>query len=172
MGSEKIFIIIGAILSILGTYVFALFNLTLAWLGSGLGFALNLPDLLGNVAFYATILDVEVWMVYLIIIISIVFLGAGVLQLVGLKSRLAGLIFSLFPLGVGILTFLLFWTDTLEPINTIFAVFFTTDVLGNMFPIFAAGGGNNLFLGDLGLGAYFLVAGGTFGFIGCIFLRE
>ncbi|MFX0074902.1 MAG: hypothetical protein ACFE96_05635 [Candidatus Hermodarchaeota archaeon] len=172
MGAGKILVIIGAILSILGTFVFALFTPAPGWIGSGIGFAVNLPDIFANADLLAALVGLEVFIIYIIIVVFIIFLASGPLQFVGLKSRVVGLIFSLFPLGVGILFILLFWTDLLGPISTVFGAFFATDLLGGAFPVFITGGGTNLLLGDLGLGAYFLVGGGLLGFIGCILPRD
>lgn len=172
MALGKIFVILGALLSIVGTFVFALFNPAPGWIGSGLGFALNLPNLFTNVAAIALLTGLEVFVVYIVLIVLVIFLAAGILQLIGLKSRVVGLIFSLFPLAIGIVFILLFFTDILGPISTLFSSLFATDMFGSAFPIFVAGGGTNVSLGDLGLAAYFLVGGGALGLIGCILPRD
>jgi hypothetical protein len=172
MGAGKILVIIGAILSILGTFVFALFSPAPGFIGSGLGFAVNIPQLFENSAFLAVLVGLEVFVIYIVIIVFIIFLVSGFLQLVGLKSRVVGLIFSLFPIFMGVMFILLFFTDILGPISTVFGALFVTDLLGGAFPIFVTGGGTNLLLGDLGLGAYLLVGGGVLGLIGCILPRD
>jgi len=105
----KIFVIIGAILSILGTYVFAIYGAT-GFVGSGIGFLLNTigggladPTLFTGAGTYATGLGVELWLYFVLLGVFMIFLVAGALQLIGLKSKIAGLIFSLFPLGVGLM---------------------------------------------------------------------
>lgn len=172
MGAGKILVIIGALLSILGTYVFALFTPAPGWIGSGIGFAVNLPELFANADLLAALVGMEVFIIYIVIVVFLIFLAAGFLQLVGLKSRVVGLIFSFFPLFMGVMFILLFWTDILGPLSTVFGAMFATDLLGGAFPVFVTGGGTNMLLGDLGLGAYFLVGGGVLGLIGCILPRD
>ncbi len=172
MGAGKILVIIGAILSIVGTFVLALYDPAVGVLGSGLGYAVNIPVVFENVDSIALMSGLEVWIVYIVIVVLIIFLAAGALQFIGVKSRVVGLIFSLFPLGIGIVFILLFYTDIFGPISTLFGAFFATDMLGSTFPIFVAGGSSNIFLGEFGLAAYFLVGGGALGLIGCILPRD
>ena len=105
MALGKIFIILGALLTILGTYVFAVFGISATIVGSGLGFAMNLPTIIG--------IDpgTEAVAFYFMLVVFIGWLASGVLQLVGLKSRIVGLIFSLFPLAVGLMFVLFIYTD-------------------------------------------------------------
>lgn len=172
MGAGKILVIIGAILSIVGTFVLALYDPAVGVLGSGLGYAVNIPVVFENVNSIALMSGLEVWIVYIVIVVLIIFLAAGVLQFVGVKSRVVGLIFSLFPLSIGIVFILLFFTDILGPLSEFFSSLFATDMLGDTFPLYFTIGGTNLYLGDFGLGAYFLVGGGALGFIGCILPRD
>lgn len=172
MGLGKIFVIIGALLSIAGTYVFALFSPVPTWMGSGLGFALNIPDFFADADSIALLTGLEVFVIYIVLIVFIIFLAAGFLQLVGLKSRVVGLIFSLFPLFIGVMFILLFFTDILGPISTVFSIFFATNMFGDAFPIFVPGGAFHAFLGEFGLAAYFLIGGGALGLIGCILPRD
>lgn len=172
MALGKIFVIIGALLSIVGTFVLALFAPAPGWVGSGLGFAVNIPELFADADIYAFLTGLEVFIIYIVLIVFIIFLAAGFLQLIGLKSRVVGLIFSIFPLFIGIMFILLFYTDIFGPISTLFGAFFATDMLGSTFPIFVAGGSSNILLGEFGLAAYFLVGGGALGLIGCILPRD
>ncbi|NVM45943.1 MAG: hypothetical protein HWN79_13585 [Candidatus Lokiarchaeota archaeon] len=172
MGAGKILVIIGAILSILGTYVFGIYGGTGAvW--SGIGFALNTfgagfadPTLIAGAALYAGAMSIEIWMYYIYLIIFLVFLVAGILQFVGVKSRAVGLIFSLFPLGVGIMFILLFYTEILGIISGLFALFFIGPQFADIFPILIDIGSG------IGLGAFFLVGGGALGLIGSILPRD
>ncbi|MHA1234926.1 MAG: hypothetical protein ACTSO6_08550, partial [Promethearchaeota archaeon] len=99
MALGKIFIILGALLSILGTYVFAIFLFWPGIVGSGLGFAINLLDIF---ALDPSLLGIDAIIFYIMVALFVIWLASGVLQLVGLKSKVVGIIFSLFPLGVGI----------------------------------------------------------------------
>ena len=172
MGAGKILVIIGALLSIVGTFVFALFDPAIDLLGSGLGFAVNIPTLFEDVDSVALSTGLEVFVIYIVLIVFIIFLAAGFLQLVGLKSRVVGLIFALFPLFIGVMFILLFFTDILGPLSAIFGAMFETDIFGDTFPLFFTIGGTDALLGEFGLGAYFLVGGGVLGLIGCILPRD
>ena len=171
MAVGKIFIILGALLSILGTYVFAIYG-TVGSVGSGIGFILNTfgggvadPTLFAGSSTYASSLSIEVWLYYILLVVFLIFLAAGILQLIGIKSRIFGLIFSLFPLGVGLMFVFLVYTDFLGIKSLFFALFFIGEQYGNVFPIF-------IDLGNLSLGAYFLVGGGALGLIGSILPRD
>ena len=158
----KILLIIGAILSILGTYVFALFLFWPGVVGSGLGFAMNLPDI---ITIDPSSLGADAITFYFMLVLFIIWLVSGVLQFVGLKSKIVGIIFSLFPLGIGIMFMLLFYTSILGPMTALFTFFTIGEHFGDFFPILVS-------LGDLGLGAYFLIAGGVLGLVGSIMPRE
>jgi len=162
MAIGKIFIIIGALLSILGTYVFGLFLFFTA-VGSGLGFALNIIDIF---ALDPTLLGIDAIIFYVMLVIFIIWLVSGVLQLVGLKSRIVGIIFSLFPLGIGIMFLLVLYTTILGPISGLFTLFTIGEHFGGFFPIFVDIGGGT------GLGAFFLVGGGALGLIGSILPQD
>ena len=170
MALGKIFVILGALLTILGTYVFAIYG-TVGSVGSGIGFILNTfgggladPTLFAGASTYAPSLSIEIWLYYILLVVFLIFLAAGILQLLGLKSRIVGLISSLFPLGVGLMFIFLVYTDFLGIKSLFFALFFIGEQYGNVFPIL-------IDLGSLSLGAYFLVGGGALGLIGCILPR-
>ena len=172
MALGKIFIILGALLSILGTYVFAIYAGGTGFVGSGIGFILNTfgggladPTLFAGASAFATALGIEVWVYYIFLIIFLIFLAAGILQLIGLKSKVAGLIFSLFPLGVGIMLLLTFYTDILGLKAFFFTIVFIGEQYGNFFPIL-------LDLGGIGLGVYLILGGGVVGFISTFLPRD
>ncbi len=162
MAVGKILIILGALLSILGTYVFALFLFWPGAVGSGLGFATNLFDI---IAIDPSSLGADAITFYIMLVLFTIWLVSGVLQLVGLKVKIVGIIFSLFPLGIGIMFMLLFYTEILGPMTALFTFFTIGEHFGDFFPILVS-------LGDLGLGAYFLIAGGALGLVGSIMPRE
>ena len=164
MALGKIFVILGALLSILGTYVFAIYGAT-GIVGSGIGFITNLGFLFENAASIAAGLGIEVIVFYIFVIIFLIFLAAGILQLIGLKSKVAGLIFSLFPLGVGIMLLLTFYTDILGLKAFFFTIVFIGEQYGNFFPIL-------LDLGGIGLGVYLILGGGVIGFISTFLPRD
>lgn len=165
MESGKIFTILAGILTLLGTYVFAIYGLVGAYAGSGIGFITNLGDLFTNADAIALLSGFDVWIIYLLTILFLIFLASGILQLLGVKSRVLGFIFSLFPLVVGFMIILLFYTDILGPTSGIFALYFIGEHFGDFFPIIVN-------LGDVGLGAYLLVGGGVLGILGTFLPRD
>ncbi|MBY9015229.1 MAG: hypothetical protein KGD68_06010 [Candidatus Lokiarchaeota archaeon] len=158
-------IILGALLTLVGTYIFAI-NGVVGLVGSGIIFILKLDDLFANAAEYASIVNIELWLFYILLVIFAIFIISGGLQLIGMKSRAIGFIFSLFPLGVGVMVVLLFYTEILGPISGLFALFFTGGQIGNIFPILVDIGGG------IGLGAFFLIGGGLLGVISTLLPRE
>jgi len=155
----KIFIILGALLTILGTWVFATILFIPGFVGSGLGFAMNLPTIIG--------IDpgADAVVFYLLLVLFIAWLGSGVLQLIGLKSRIGGIIFSLIPLAIGLMLILLVYTDILGMMSAVFTLMTIGEQIGGFFPILVP-------LGDLGLGTYFLLGGGVLGIVGSSMPRE
>ena len=159
MAVGKILIILGAILTILGTYVFAVFATFPGYVGSGLGFAMNLSILFGVDP------GAEAFAFYFMVVFFIFWLVSGVLQFVGLKVRIVGLIFSLVPLAIGV-TFLLFiYTDLLGMMTFVFMLLTSGEHIGGVYPILVD-------IGTLGLGTYFLVGGGVLGLIGCLMPQD
>jgi len=176
--ARVLLIVIGAVLSILGTFVFALYGGGGA-AGSGIGFLLNTvgggiadPTLFAGASLYAAGIGIEIWLYFILLVLFLIFLVAGVLQLVGIKSRVVGLIFSLFPLAVGIMFCLLFFTEILGTISGSFATFFIGTQFGNFFPIMVDLGAIAPTLSGVGIGAFFLVGGGTLGLIGSILPKD
>jgi len=163
--SGKIFTILGGILTLLGTYVFAIYGVAGLFAGSGIGFITNLGDLFTNADGIALFLGVDVWIIYLLTILFLIFLASGILQLLGVKSRALGFIFSVFPLVVGFMIIIFFYTDILGPTTAVFTFYFIGEHFGDFFPIIVN-------LGDVGLGAYLLVGGGVLGILGTFLPRD
>ncbi|MFX0060341.1 MAG: hypothetical protein ACFE8J_18745 [Candidatus Heimdallarchaeota archaeon] len=166
MGAGKIIMFLGALLSILGTYVFAIYGVS-PIVGSGIGFITNLPTLFDPAvaSAFEVATATPVWLYYILVVIFIIFLAAGVLQLIGIKSRIGAFIFSLFPLGVGLMFIFLVYTDFLGIRTAFFALFFIGEHFGNIFPFLVP-------LGDLALGTYLLVGGGALGIISVFMERD
>jgi len=157
MGLGRNLALLGGIMTILGTYVFAVYG-TLGWVGSGIGFILNISDLFGNADIYALGLSTPVLLYYIYLVLFIIFLASGVLQMLSTRNRAVGFIFSLFPLGVGLMFIFLAYTDFLGIKSYFFTTFFGGEHYGNIFPFLVD-------LGDLALGSYLLIAGGALGVI-------
>ncbi|MFW9998642.1 MAG: hypothetical protein ACFE9Q_10280 [Candidatus Hodarchaeota archaeon] len=85
--------------------------------------------------------------------------------MLSVQSRVVGFIFSLFPLGVGLMFIFLWYTDILGIKAFFFATVFAGDQFGYIFPFL-------LNLGDLALGTYLLIAGGTLGIISVFTERD
>jgi len=163
MGAGKFLAFLGGLITLLGTFVFAIYGAT-GIVGSGLGFAMNIPDLFTNADTHASTLSTEVWLFYIYLVIFIIFLASGVLQMLSVQSRAVGFIFSLFPLGVGVMFMMLSYTDFLGIQAAFFDSFFHGEQFGDFYPILVD-------LGTLALGAYLLLAGGALGVI-CVFLER
>lgn len=165
MASGKLFALIAAILTILGTYVFAIYFFVPGAVGSGIGFILNIPDLFANAAGLAASMSIDVIIFYVLLVVFIIFLASGVLQLVFAKSKLLSLISSLFPLGVGLMFIFMVFTDFLGIKSAFFALFFIGEHYADLYPILVP-------LGDLALGAYLITAGGALGLLSVFMPRE
>ena len=164
MGAGKILAFLGGLITLLGTYVFALYGAT-GVVGSGIGFITNIPDLFSDAEALSFLIDIPVALYYVYLIIFIIFLASGVLQMLSVQSRAVGFIFSLFPLGVGLMFILLIYTDILGITSSFFAFFFVGEQFGDFFPILVN-------LGDLDLGVYLLVAGGVLGVLSVFIERD
>ena len=164
MRSGQALALLSGIITILGTYVIAIYGTT-GVVGSGIGFIFNLGELFANAEAIAASLAAPVWWYYIYLIGFIVFLAAGVLQIIGMKNRFISLIFSLFPLAVGLMFFFLVYTDVLGIKSLFFAIVFAGEQYGNIFPFLVP-------LGDLALGTYVLIAGGVLGIISVFLPRD
>ena len=164
MGAGKVFAFLGGLLTLVGTFVFAVYGST-GFVGSGLGFAMNIPDLFTDADLFAVAIDIPVALFYVYLILFIIFLASGVLQMLSVQSRAVGLIFSLFPLAVGLLFILLVYTNILGITSAFFAIFFIGEQYGDFYPILVN-------IGDLALGVYFLLAGGVLGILSVFMERD
>lgn len=166
MASGKLFALIAAILTLIGTYVFAINTGSLpSTVGSGIGFIFNIPGLFTDAATHAGTLSIDVMIFYVLLVVFIVFLAAGVLQFIFAKSKILSLIFSLFPLGVGLMFIFLTYSDFLGIKSDFFSTFFEGEHYADLYPIL-------LDLGGLALGAYFITAGGALGLISTFMPRD
>lgn len=164
MGAGKVLAIVAAILTILGTFVIALFGST-GSVGSGLGFILNLDSIIENADIWADLLDLHIVLYWFIVGLFFIFLVSGFLQFIGIKSRVFMFIISLFPLGVGIMITLVFYTDVLGNISTLFTYFMIGEQFEDVFPIL-------IDIGDVALGTFILLGGGVIGIVSAILPRE
>jgi len=160
MGAGKILVLIGALLTLVSTF-FLTFGATLfpGVFASGLGFVFNIPNILSEAAGYATLMGEEVMIVYILTIVYLVFIISGILQLVGLASRVVAIIGSILPIAVGILIILIY-SGILDMIQYT-VLFWRTPIVDGILPF-------DLPVGVVSLGTYTLLAGGILGFVGGI----
>lgn len=171
MGAGKVLIIIGAILTLVSTFFLSLLAVTvpvpLLWMqagsnyANGLNFFMHIPYLFTDAGTIATIFGIDVYLVYIIIVLLIFFAISGIIQLIGIKSRAAGIIGSIMPIFIGIIIILGTFM-TLPAIFGGFGTFMLDDALvAGIIPF-------DLNLGGISLGTYTLLAGGVLGLIGGI----
>ena len=96
---------------------------------------------------------------YLLLVLFIVWLASGVLQFVGLKSKIVGIIFSLIPLAIGVMFILLVYTEILGVMSAVFFIMTVSEPVAGFLPVMVD-------LAGMGLGVYFLLAGGVLGVVG------
>jgi len=167
MSAGKYLAILAGFLTLIGTYLFSFFGTLPGDVASGIGFWQQLfQDASGMISSIVSGLTIPEWGVYILIVIIILFLVSGFLQLIGVKSRIIVILFSLFPLGFGVVLLVNTYTSLLGP-NTAFTLSFfgAPQLIENIIPYV-------LNLGDLGLGTYLLLAGGVFGIVSGILPRE
>jgi hypothetical protein len=166
MGAGKSLALIAGLLTLIGTYVVAIYGVAGVYAGSGIGFILNIPSLFADATTYASGLSIEVWLFYILVIVFIIFLAAGLLQIVFMKSRVLSILWSLFPLGVSLMFLLLVYTDVLGIKSAFFALFFIGEHYGGIYPFIVNVGS------DLALGVYIILAGGVLGLVSGFLPRE
>jgi len=171
MESGKILAIIAGIVTLLGTYVFALgggAGLVSSGIGLIYGTINNLADLFLDSATYSAGINPILYWIF--IILFVIWLASGVLQFIGIKSRVAIFIFSLFPLTLGIVFMLALYAPgvfggTSGPLYILFVFSSIGEQYGGFFPIL-------INLGDAALGVYLLIAGGALGLISAFLPRD
>ncbi len=161
MGAGKVLILIGALITIASTFFLTFFAIVGDVYAFGLGFTFNIPDIFQNVDGYAFFMGTDTMVVYILVIVYIVFLISGVLQLVGLASRVVAIIGSIFPIVTAILIILIVQFGILDGMYKYTFLFWNDSIVDGILPF-------DLALGDVSLGTYTLLAGGVLGLIGGI----
>ena len=166
MGAGKILILIGALLTLVSTFFFSLFVTPFPGVvtvpgayGYGIGFIFNVPNILADGANVAASIGADVMVMYIVAIVFIVFLLSGILQLIGLASRVVAIIGSIFPIVVGILILLI--SFGILDFGNYLSLLTAGALAEGIFPF-------NLTLGTVSLGTYTLLAGGVLGLVGGI----
>ena len=168
MGAGKILSIIAGIITLLSTFLLVWFTGTMGletWGAHGAGLAMVMIKMFTEAATYEIAMSVPIWAVYIIAVGVILFLIAGLFQLIGAKVKALAIIGSLFPLALGVIVIL----GTFDVVpgmmdNLAFMLSdleFEADVLPFDFP-----------LASISIGTYGLLAGGLLGLISGFMSRE
>ncbi len=152
MGAGKVLCIIGGIITLLATYLFAFAPFIPGVSFYGIGFIQNIPALFQSGEILAIIMA----------IVFIIFMVAGVFIILGVKVRALAIIGSIFAIGVSVY-FILTWYvfGVLTEIGQFMIFFLNLDLFSGIIPL-------NIILGGLSLGTYLLLGGGVLGLIGGI----
>jgi len=173
MGAGKILCILGGIVTLVSTFLLSLFSLDfptdLLWLeagdvyASGLGFFVHIGDAFSNVEDIATGFGTESYVVWIFLILLIFWAISGIIQLIGVKSRVAGIIGSIMPIFVGLVIIL--WAlevfDFPDEFGVMNLLLTDNTQLAGVIPF-------DLPFGDFSLGAILMIAGGGLGLVGGI----
>jgi hypothetical protein len=155
---------LSALCTLLGTYIFAFFGTT-GTVGSGIGFLQNISSIINDA--WTTISDLNVFPAFYFLVV--VFLGfslvVGFFQLIGIKSRFLMFFFSLIPLSLGVILFVLKVTPLLQNATELYTVFLEANQYGDIFPFLIP-------IGEIALGTYLVLAGGILGFISVFIPRR
>ncbi|MFX1418052.1 MAG: hypothetical protein ACFE9N_03935 [Promethearchaeota archaeon] len=170
MESGKIASLVVGIITILATYVFSWYTMSIppnipsTFYSNGLGIMTNLPNMFTNAEVLGIILGIPGFAIYIIAGFLIYFLASGIIQIIGIKSRAAVIVGSIMPIGIGIA--LLFTSgDILDRELWINSVFGTNNPIG-IFPL-------QILPNDLvDIGGYLLLVGGSLGIVAAFLPRD
>ncbi len=171
MKTGKIFVLLGALLTLVSTFFFS-FGQTNGADGrtyiSGIGFLFNLPEIIGDVNYWMAFTGGESMVIYIVSIVLLVFLLAGIIQLIGLASRVVAIIGALIALSLGIVVILVITIDI--PGFSLYSLLLWRDPIADGIwpldvPLMATSG---FYYQSLSLGSVMLVAGGGLGLVGGI----
>ena len=158
MAAGKILSLLAGILSIVATYLLSWVSVPGPYYAYGIGVIKNLPAMFTDADTLGGILGVPGFSLYIVAGILIVFLISGIFQLIGMKSRVIGLIGSIFVLLIGILIFL-------GVFNIVINIDWVQHIFGDSVPIIDGIIPYDLSLGPASLGLYVLIAGGALGLV-------
>jgi len=158
MATGKILSLLAGIISIVATYLLSWVSVPGPYYAYGIGVIKNLPAMFTDADTLGGILGVPGFSLYIVAGILIVFLISGIFQLIGMKSRVIGLIGSIFVLLIGILIFL-------GVLNIVINIDWVQYIFGDSVPIIDGIIPYDLPLGPASLGLYVLIAGGALGLV-------
>jgi hypothetical protein len=155
MNTGKVLMFLGALITLVSTYIFSFYYFGFGIYGWGIG--------AWTLAFQAPIWTSGDYVVIIVEIVIILFLLAGVFQLIGIANRWVGFFGSLLVLG-GFIYFMLIEFSLIST-TAIYALLFAGYALGPL-PIHVQVGS------FMGLGAWLLIGGWLLGFIGTFTKRD
>ena len=171
MSVGKIFIIIGAILTLVSTFFLSLYNtyvmFPVFWLeagqtqANGLSFFLHFPEIFNQAGALGTFYHVEPFWIFISAILLVLWAISGFIQLIGLKKRVGAIIGAILPLFIGIVFILYGFIYLPDFLRTFQTLLLDNELVAGILPF-------NVQLGGSSLGAYTLVAGGALSLIGGI----
>jgi len=173
MKTGKVLVLLGALLTLVSTFFFS-FGQTNGTDGrtyiSGIGFLFNLPEIIGDVNIYVSFMSGEVMVIYIVSIVLLVFLLAGIIQLVGLTNRAVAIIGSVIVLSVGIVIILAILIDTPGwGLNQYSSLLWRAPIADGIWPLdVPLMDASGVYYDTLSLGSITLVAGGGLGLVGGI----
>ncbi len=173
MKVSKILILLGALLTLFSTF-FLSFAQTNGTDGrtyaSGIGFLYNLPSIIGNVEYWVGFNGGEAMVIYILAIVFIVFLLAGIIQLVGLINKYVALIGSIIVIGISIAIILAVMVDISSWDMKVYStLLWAAPIADGVWPLdVAVVEAPGFFYQNLSLGTITLIIGGGFGLVGGI----
>jgi len=165
MAGKKLLIIAG-ILTLLATFIFSWGTFAFGKINYiyGVGGIYNVIDIFTKgTKYYRTRFQLPEWSIYVIAIVVIWLIASGPIQIIGRKSRKAGIIGSIIPLLIGIVIFLnLLGLPFLGGFIRILEVFGTSEpIIEGLIPLHIALPGR-----PEAFGVYLLIFSGILGLIG------
>ncbi len=169
MGKRKILSLIAGIITLLATFLFSWYVVvggdSKLYYAGGLGIIKNLPAMFTDAQGLGTTLGIPFFALYIIAGIFILFLASGVLQILGMKSRVPLIIGTIISLVVGSLIWL-------GSANIIDRVVWIENILGTETPLIKGIIPMNILGVDtIDIGTYLLYAGGIIGIVAAVSSR-
>lgn len=168
MGAGKILSIIAGIITLLSTFLLVWFTGTVGleeWGAHGAGLAMVIIKMFTEAAVYEIEMTVPIWAVYIIAVGAILFLIAGLFQLIGAKVKALAIIGSLFPLALGVIVILGTFDVPLGMMDNLVFMLHPLEFVTDVLPY-------NLELANISIGTYGLLAGGLLGLISGFMSRD
>ena len=166
METGKILSIVSGIMTLAATYIFSWIALDIGGTGYyayGIGIIKNLPAMFTDAESIGSTLEIPGFAIYIIAAVFIVFLAAGVLQILGTKHRAFVVVGTVVSLGIAFI--LLFSSvEVVDTANWVYYMLGTDETLiENVIPLTVFG------IGTFDVGLYLLYAGGFVGIVASVY---